>query len=164
MAWETLVPTGKLSDKGNFPVRIKVSPPTRRGRASRLFISIRPDLMEGGLPFWSVGQAVHVMVGTGEHAGRLRIQPGNQFKIAAIGATGKQAASIVVPVPDVMDDAKRDRLCCEYDHNDAWLEIVIPALLLRGPAVPTGGWNKLPGAFQTAATRPNAPRPAVGGR
>ena len=69
------------------PVMLRVS---RAGRfRARLTVTVRPALLPE-LAWWRHGAAVSVAVGSGEHAGRVRIVPGGGFSLTGPG--GKHAA------------------------------------------------------------------------
>jgi len=82
------------------------------------------------------GARVRVLLGRGEHAGMLRIEPGEGFVLSRPG--GKRPAldlvCIRLPLPPGVLAAKRQPMPCEYDFGADWIEVTLPAWACPTPA------------------------------
>lgn len=116
------------SDRGkrHGAVTASVSPGGGRFR-QRLTLTVRPDLLDGGLPWWRADAGVTVQRGHGEHAGMLRVVPGGPHRLKLLGgqARHKRPVGLLLVVPGMPADGHKPA-ALGHDHGDGWIEVVLP--------------------------------------
>ena len=96
-----------------------------------VYISVRPARLTG-LTWWAPGTSVRVMLGASDHAGMLRISPDEKgahriYNTGGRWPKGDQTSMLRLPVLMGMKPAQEAAGAVEFDYNDTWLEIVLPA-------------------------------------
>lgn len=98
--------------------------PTKR-TPSAVKLIFRPDLIEQA-PSWLVQDGrVRVLIGEGEHAGVIRLEPGGPVRLRRMG----RGASCWLRLPrgEGVPAQGRPRTECEYEYQDKWVEVTLPA-------------------------------------
>ena len=131
-------------------VVITASAPTRnRRRVLTLFI--RTDQLENQT-FLTARARVDGLIGSGEHAGMLRLVPGTRF---VLGSTARNEDLVRVNLPEIppMPEGKRISVPVEFDYggngSDQWLEITLPA------------WGTADTTEEVVEAKPVAAKPAT---
>lgn len=109
-----------------------------RRKPEGLSIVLRVAQMED-LRFLRPRVAVDVLLGHGEHAGMLRIQPGREF-MPYTNSKAKDAGTVFlrgVPLPKGIDARDREHVPVQFDYGDDWLEITLPDWARVGAAPAT---------------------------
>ena len=171
MTWVDVEKAAKSAEKhASAAVVVSVSRPGKS--AQRFILSVRTRLLDGGLPFWTIGANVRVQIGSGEDAGKLRITPVGPFVLNAQGRKDNDLGTIAVqfPLPAGMPLVQQLKRAVEYDSNDDWLEITLPSWAKSSPPITTARSAAAAAAptkgqvFRTVATVGSGPRPSAGGR
>ena len=99
MTWTELPARTAPVAKSKAPVVISCSAPGRYQQT--LCLTVRPELLEGGLPFWKPEALLRVLIGSDAHEGMLRIEPGGTRPLRVFGAHGKATGvlSLCIPPP-----------------------------------------------------------------
>jgi hypothetical protein len=163
MTWlEILPPSRQVASRGQTAA-VVVTASKRHGRfVQHLTVTPRLDLIDGGLPFWRVGEQVRVYFGTGDNAGMVKIigEAGAPHRLRRVGSRQVVNCSLCFVVPkDIVIDQQR-KTPVEFEYSDDWLEITLPV----SAASSAKAAGTVSGQFRTAATNGTAPRPAFGGR
>ena len=165
MTWINVEPKIAKPKPYIAPVFVSTNPPGNRG-GHRLIVTVRVEKIEGGLPFWQNKARVRVQIGTDEHHGMLRITPGGDHCLGSMGGKAT-SVSLQIPVPLGVDCGQMGKTAVEFDHNETFLEIMLPEWARSKP-----GARVLPHAeprahgiqvFRTAATNGAAPKTVTGG-
>lgn len=158
MSWSPIeLPPSKL--KGMPPRAGVYVSTTKPGRyACTMLMGFRPSAFDPAPKWLADGQGVEVLVGHGEHAGRLRIQPGTRLRLMrATGARpGKPGGTgnlcLRLPLLPGVPEAKRAGTSCEFDYHDDWIEVELPAWARpKAEATPP---SATPAPPKPAATQP----------
>lgn len=144
MSWKPITPLAATPGVVRHDAFMTLSPPASRGPRKRaaLTISIRAAQFEG-LDWFKPGAKVAVMLGSGENAGCLRIEPDGPFKLTAWGQfrrtkTSAGAVSLYSSqLPALLGIATSERrppTRIEVDWGAGWLEIALPDWAKPQPA------------------------------
>ena len=136
MSWNEIKPMVKYT-AGAAAADVSMSCTVDGGRfARRIYITARIDRLTH-MTFWREDARVKVLLGQGDHAGHIRIVPGEAFKLRSGGPralTPGQAPILVIPALPGMLAGKWKKTAVEFDYEAAWLEITLPEWC-RPPAV-----------------------------
>ena len=94
---------------------------------ARLSLAFRHAQFEG-VTWLTAGAQVSVLVGHGEHAGMLRIEPNGLPPVMPV-TLSKPPGSMValrLPPPPGLPPAKRASVALEFDYADRWIEVTLP--------------------------------------
>jgi len=81
-------------------VRVAISRIGREGAQMALLVTVRAKRIGAPLAeWWAKGKSVSALLGTGEHAGRLRLSAGNEHKLVCWGGRNGTVPSPVVRLP-----------------------------------------------------------------
>lgn len=107
----------------------------RGGMFPKLTIIIRPALVDTP-PAWLVaGAPVKVQVGRDANRGKLRVLPGGHMVVRV--SPGRGATGVVIRVPGLPGTTcHKDATPLEYDYNDEWFEVDLPAWMPDGAPLP----------------------------
>lgn len=140
MSWSPLVPP-RPPRIAPLPQCCTASSSAGAGRLKpRLFLVLRPGLFGEGARDWlSLGRMVDVAVGYGEHAGRLRIVPGDAYQLGRLARGRPHGAPVVLrlPMPASIAAATRVVAACEATLAGSVVEVMLPAWGRPAP-VPRG--------------------------
>lgn len=94
--------------------------------ARRIVIALRPEQIDN-LPWLTPGGGVKLLLGHGEHAGKLRLEPGGPAKLVK----STRGATVMIMSPDLATRLRLPpgRLPPEevgFDFHDTWIEIDLP--------------------------------------
>jgi hypothetical protein len=162
MSWVDVVPLQpKNKEARNAAVTVSLTNRSTKHRAADaprwLFITVRPHLLDGGLPFWTLGAPMHVRIGEGEHAGQMRIDPGGPHRITRLG--GRLApCTLSLAAPAWIQPGTHAPEPVEHDWNDGWLELKLPAWAQQTAAAPAPD-SKRQVPVQPIPTSPPPPPP-----
>lgn len=124
MSWS---PAKPLENKREVrPVRVGAAQKSVRYRA-RLVVVLLPTHLPGA-EFLAPGARVMVLLGGGEHAGMLRIQPDGPVRVAATGGKHGRSGAVIlrIALPAGVGAAKHAPEAVEFDHGDGWVELTLP--------------------------------------
>jgi hypothetical protein len=148
-----------------MPVTMTVNPSGKNGRCfrQRALLLVCPHKLPGGaLPFWRPGATVSVLLGAGEHAGLVRIEPGpghTLLKVIGRGKAGNLSATLALHGLPFMPAAGMKSTALDYDFSDGWLEVTLPAwprpAAAVAPSAATPGKPAMP--FRGVAAREGLP-------
>jgi hypothetical protein len=148
MSWSPIEPI-RAAPLGRAQFAVTASTSAGAGRMRpRLTLTFRAALLKG-ITWLKPDAGISVLVGHGQHAGMLRIEP-NGLHILGKVALAKPAGALVqvkLPLPPGMVAAKRDTVPLEFDFQDGWIEVTLPK------------WGAAPAAAPFLAPLP--PQPAV---
>jgi hypothetical protein len=137
MSWSPIVPRApmKTGSRRDAPVSVGRLMKSQRQSAGLLVI-LRPYLLPSVPAFLAAGSGVVAMIGGGQHAGMIRLQPGQVFKLGktAANAPGKPVLQLRLPLPAGMDEGAAKAVPVEFDYSDDWLELTLPAWAAVKPA------------------------------
>lgn len=130
MSWSPIIPVAAQTTgtPRNAAVSVGMQVKTRVTMPG-LLVMLRPYLLPDA-PAWLVAHGtVKAMLGGGEHAGMIRLEPGGVFKLGrtATNAAGKPVLQLRLPSPIGIVDQRRKAVPAEFDYGDDWLEITLPA-------------------------------------
>ncbi len=132
MTWVPLKPpTKRVADDKRPAVTLRVSKSADPAR-QKASLTVRPHLLAGGLDWWVPRSAVTVCVGTGEHAGQLRITPGGEWHLSRHIGRNAHTGVLNPPILCIKDlpgmaQAAAGPVEVEFDYSDEWLEVTLPA-------------------------------------
>lgn len=133
MPWKTVQPYAGLRDEARRAAPVTVSVARGPGGSARLFlaVTVRPDAVPGGLPWWRVGTDVDVAVGDGEDAGRLRIACNGPHRLNRQG--GHENAPVVLrsPLPAGIEPIARRPERTGYEVANGALVLTLPPAWFR---------------------------------
>lgn len=132
MSWEPIRPRGRATHtRAGVPVTVRGSL-GRGGAQPMLTVTVRPEMLEGGLSWWQAGKSVTVLRGSGEHAGMVDIRPGGSFLLTRSKtgtlAAGRERATIL-QVSGFPGIRAHKAIAVEFDHTNDWLQITVPAVI-----------------------------------
>ena len=125
----------------------------------RLTITFRPELIGPSGAWIAWRAAVRVLLGDGEHRGRLRIEhlPGGAHSLRSTGGTAARKlvrpCLVLVGLPWI-PSVRHASAPVRHDAGDGWIEVVLPSWCVTPPP---------PAAVQATAAAP-APGPKPNGR
>ena len=145
MSWSPIKPLDNRREPR--PVRVGAVQKSLRHKAG-LVITVLPAHLHG-LDFMSPGTMVEVLLGAGEHAGMLRVQPNGPVRVAATGGKNGRGGAVLlrVSLPPGISACKHEPEVVEHDYGDGWLELTLP------------DWARLTG-LPARSAEVTAPRPA----
>ena len=113
MSWSPIKPLGNRREVR--PVRVGAVQKSLRYKAG-LVITVLPAHLPG-LDFLSPGAMVSVLLGGGEHAGMLRIEPNGPVRVAATGGKRGRGSAVLlrVSLPPGIVAEKREPEAVEHD-------------------------------------------------
>ena len=84
-----------------------------------------------GLPWLKEGERLGVALGSGQHAGKLRITPGGPFQAARVGGrmdipVAERTITLRLRPLDGMERALHTPTPLKYTTGDGWLQITLP--------------------------------------
>lgn len=123
MGWIDLRPATKNSG-ADFTAAATASVRLRRNGAVSLYLVFRPALIDEPPPFLARGERVRVRLGTGEHAGTLRIEPGGPFRVLVTSGRSKWPM-LSLPLPNLPAKTVKPA-ACEFGHAPGWFEVTLP--------------------------------------
>ena len=144
MSWTEIAPAASKGKTIGAAVEFAIGTQLGVGdnRPPIVQIKIRLHLLHECLAWLSAGASVKAQVGSGEHAGLLRVSPGTAHRIAKSGGRGASDTSLLrLPMLPGLS-AELGRSICEFDYGDDWMEFTIP------------DWAKQPAARAPAASAP----------
>jgi hypothetical protein len=113
-------------------------------------------------PAWlREGGRVAALVGSGEHAGQLRLVAGEAFPFGRIAGryAGRGFLSLRLPLPPGMAPGRRPTMNCEHDYGADWLELTLP----NWPAVPGDAAPRAAGTASAVAAPAGDAAPRAAG-
>lgn len=133
MGWKTVPPyTGRRKEaRRSSPVWVAVARAPGKSPRLCLAVTVRPDALAEGLPWWRVGQDVEVAEGDGEDAGRLRIARGGTHLLNRQGGHANAPTVLRLSLPEGIEPTKRRAERAEYE-----VAVADEALVLTLPS----GW------------------------
>lgn len=152
MTWTDIAPPESAGGSHRGAVMVAASRPEGRRRPV-LLVTIRRRLFEGGAaPDWlRPGQRIGAQIGSGPNAGLLRLVPKGALKLGRAANGGDDVAILRLPYLPTQQPGRRRPVACEYDWDDTWLSIQLPAWCRAKPAVPQPALSP---AAMAAAARP----------
>jgi len=134
MSWTPLKPPAAAKGANAAPITVGSSAGGRRLRP-RITIVIRTGGLDGAA-LLKLREGVQVLVGGGNHAGQLRIEPGGPFVLAAAPGRGTARATLMLrlDLPRGVEALDRKPEPVEFDHGDGWIEITLPDWARGAPA------------------------------
>lgn len=137
MSWSPLLPFPRrgVAARSTAPVIVSGS---RQGRYRQvLTITVRPQFLVGGLPFWRVGNSVTAELGTGDHAGLLRILLGRGGPFPLRPSAGRRQDVVLrLPALPGQSPEAQPAIACDHDWSDDWIEITLPSWARAGENSP----------------------------
>lgn len=151
MTWAPIARPVGAKPRGG-PVRISANQPGRYGPV--LLVTLHAPAL-ADVAFLRAGGRVAALRGVGEHAGQIRLQPGETFALGKAAGRAGMAGWLLLrlPLPPGVAPGRRVGVECEHDWGDDWLEITLPPW-----ATPTGD------ALAAAMTAPPPPSPPPPGK
>jgi hypothetical protein len=123
MAWDDV--------EARIPARIQVKQGTisltRRGKANvvRVNLSLRSEL--AAALGWKGGESVGLQIGSGEHAGRMRIVRGSARAIAQVRESRHGVIRFMFGVVPALGDEEREATPCDASKiDDDTVEVILP--------------------------------------
>jgi len=137
MSWADLAPPkGRGGANGAAEILLSMTDGSGRYTAGCVLL-IRTHMMEDAPAWLRVGALISVAMGSGDHAGHLRITPGGPFLLAR--GTGRAREGTLklrlAPLPGVQI-VPHPPSRCGCDWSDGWLELELPAWARPAPAPP----------------------------
>lgn len=115
-------------------IMLSASRPDGRYRPFTI-ITIRPRFWNGELPPWlAIGARIKAQIGTGDTRGQLRLVPGDLYLIGTFPKG--DGLRINLPLLPGQKPGKQKPMQVEYDWNDQWVSIDLPAWAKPAAAVP----------------------------
>ena len=156
MSWVELPQLDCAPAKLASPVTVRASKPGRY--RPRLTVTVRPSCLPG-LSWWTHEAMVHVQIGQGEHAGRLRIAPGDNShgnrRLSGMTGRGTVAGK---PTPAALTITTFPGLPSSgYGPEEPAWELLGDALIVTLPWADAKGAVKAPPSPQAPALKPPAP-------
>jgi hypothetical protein len=128
MSWKAYEQPQSMSsaEKVKVPVTVSLSAQGSRGTGRlRLKVVVRTEHLEGGLPWWKTGTMCSLLIGEGENAGAIRIEPGKTLILRQAGGTGGRPMLSVAAWPGLSDEAVKAQPVT-FDYSEKWIEIELP--------------------------------------
>lgn len=91
-----------------------------------LTVTVRPDAMPDGLPWWRIGQDVDVAMGDGEDAGRLRVACNGPYLLNRQGGHANAPTVLRVPLVVAIEPMARQAERVEYEVANGALMLALP--------------------------------------
>ena len=160
MSWSDLV----LPSPGKSLAPVTVSCNAAGGRyAQFLQLRVRPDLLDGGLPWWTPKAWVRVQTGSGEHSGRLRIATGENghFRLRTSGGLGGLAVLVLRGFQPLPTGPQR-KVAVEFERGNGWLQVTLPSWAVPAPPPPSTPRATMPALTQAQIDAAVAARRAGG--
>lgn len=170
MTWVDVEVGKKTAHLSRGAVVVSVS---KKGKSlQRIFVTVRNGELNPPVPFWKPNAMVRVQMGSGADAGKVRMTPSGPHKLSLMGKQGVgRGTTLQFPLPATIVSAGERSRNVEFDYNDGWIEITLPAwakVVSPAEKMPPPAAGKAPslsgGVFRTTATIGAGPRPATGGR
>ena len=132
MPWTEMRPTTRFRNnkRPRVAVTCLMTRTTKRDvEMSQVVITFRVAEFEG-LPWLMRGAPVDASLGTGEHAGLLRVEHriSGQFTLL-LASSGNAGGLISLRLPVLAADSqgvRRPNVVCDYEYNDTWIEVTLP--------------------------------------
>jgi hypothetical protein len=170
MIWSPIIPVPAKGAGAPRSAAVCVGSQAKSLRTSpSLLIMLRPYLLADAPSWLRAGETLKALLGGGEHAGMIRLEPSGAFALGrtAANAPGKPVLRLRLPLPPGVAAEKRKPAHVEFDYADGWLEITLPAWArvtgAATPAAPIASGNATPparGAALAAAAAELARRKA----
>ncbi len=141
MSWKHLEPLSRPARCASNVVEFSVTMPTGHLPAVKEHIgmlTIRTLLMEHPPEFLKHGNRFKALIGDGQHAGQIRIEPGADYLVGRSGGpVSKGIFCLRFRRPEFVK-AEKCRCSVEFDYGDNWLEVTLPSWIFVDVApVPT---------------------------
>jgi len=129
MSWNEVVPEA-ISHSRKADLTLAVTPGNGFMRR-RLIVTMRPQAF-AECKWLKPAALVKLLIGTGEHAGILRIQPGGMHRVSKPSGGKHEArlvqihsAELVAALP--IAEGGHKATPCEFEWKDGWIEVTLPA-------------------------------------
>lgn len=162
MSWRKIEADRRSAAKNDVTMCVSAGEGVRRRCVTITFRDT--DLL--ALPWFQVGQKVDLLIGDGEHKGRVRIQPGGNAELTRVagrqvnGQVSVRSAALVSALP--LRPGKISPEVVGYDFGDDWVEIDLPAWACAASPLPAPSVAQLTGKQPSAPFRGIASREGIG--
>jgi len=127
MSWSPVVLSASI--KHNSKPAVRVGCIRAGGRFQQaMMVTIDCSVIDTPPEWLKIGQRVDVLLGHGEHAGWIRLVPGNQVAISTPGGKNARSSLLLLRLPGFpgLPPAACKTIEAEFDHSDSWIEIKLP--------------------------------------
>lgn len=137
MTWSPMTPVAARTGSSRRDAAVSVGAIGKSVRSSPvLLVLLRPYLLEAAPAWMQADQRADAVIGFGQHAGMIRIVPGQVFLLGrtAANAAGRPVLQIRLPLPAGVSPGKVKAAPAVFDYGDDWLEITLPGWARPGDA------------------------------